>query len=568
LHGFDGRHFLGAIVITIIKFELKKKSASSQNNLDSSNNQMSEAPPQKKGLKFRLGLAFKPKAGVSNKLTKAPPPAYGSNSEASSSLRKLSQTVSRPSTIQTRDDIPETPEIPKGPINFYNKAKIAASSDAAQTGETWDNAEMLHSLLRRDSHDSLASIKARSKARNLIPDLKREPGEESIKSLPPALWDQIASYLNPVEAANLCFASKALCSLLGSGPWDRLKGEEMRRWRAEFLLPMERLMPDHLFCFPCGRFHIRRRKGEEIFKHSSTLNHSPLFICPFPKSQSRARITPGWTLPFSFVQLAFRCRNFGPEFGIPLENLNRRYKDRTSTWTHQIRFFFHKSHLLMRCISQTYAEGSLPLSLQRHLLYSREDYTPYFSVCAHWRDGELMKICKCALSHIPPPKATIGRQLAKGPKLDLSLRNPKAFVSLCEVCRPMRRCPECATEYLVELKLVEDRAEEDRMNKFKQALVVTRWSDLGDGMDPEIGWNDVRQREVGEKGGRKEGQGGGEWKAMVTEESREYDSFKALGRRGLSGTFESQSGVTLPGQRLLSLNPRNERLGEEGHGWY
>ena len=142
------------------------------------------------------------------------------------------------------------------------------------------------------------------------------------------------------------------------------------------------------------------------------------------------------------------------------------------------------------------------------------------------------------------------------------------FVSLCEVCRPMRRCPECATEYLVELKLVEDRAEEDRMNKFKQALVVTRWSDLGDGMDPEIGWNDVRQREVGEKGERKEGQGGGEWKAMVTEESREYDSFKALGRRGLSGTFESQSGVTLPGQRLLSLNPRNEKLGEEGHGWY
>lgn len=184
--------------------------------------------------------------------------------------------------------------------------------------------------------------------------------------------------------------------------------------------------------------------------------------------------------------------------------------------------------------------------MQRHLLYWREDYTPYFSVCAHWRDGELMNTCKCALSHIPPPKETIVKQLQKGPQLVSSLRNPNVFITLCEKCRPMRRCPECPTEYLIELKLVEDKTDTDRLQRFKQAIVVTRWSDLGDGSSPESP----------------------EWNACVTETGAGFDSFKALSRRGLSGIFESQSGVTIPGQRMLSLNPQNEKLGEDGHNWY
>ena len=75
-------------------------------------------------------------------------------------------------------------------------------------------------------------------------------------------------------------------------------------------------------------------------------------------------------------------------------------------------------------------------------------------------------------------------------------------------------------------------------------MVVTRWSDLGDGTTPLSG----------------------EWAACNGE--KEYNSFAAIGRRGLSGTFESQSGVSIPGQRMLSLNPNNEKLGEEGHNWY
>ena len=110
----------------------------------------------------------------------------------------------------------------------------------------------------------------------------------------------------------------------------------------------------------------------------------------------------------------------------------------------------------------------------------------------------------------------------------------------------MRRCPECPTEYLIELKLAEDKNDTDRLNRFKQAIVVTRWSDLGDGTSPDSP----------------------EWKACITEGDTGFDSFKSLTRRGLSGTFESQSGVTIPGQRMMSLNPQNEKKGEEGHNWY
>ena len=106
----------------------------------------------------------------------------------------------------------------------------------------------------------------------------------------------------------------------------------------------------------------------------------------------------------------------------------------------------------------------------------------------------------------------------------------------------MRRCPECPTEYLVELKFAEDK--NDPLNRFKQAIAVTRWSDLGDGLSP---YSD-------------------EWAAING--NVEFDSFKAIKKRTISGIFESQSGVAIPGQRLMSLNPKNEKFGEDGHNWY
>ena len=50
-----------------------------------------------------------------------------------------------------------------------------------------------------------------------------------------------------------------------------------------------------------------------------------------------------------------------------------------------------------------------------------------------------------------------------------------------------------------------------------------------------------------------------------------YDSFAVLGKRAISGIFESRNTTTgdvLPGQRMVNMNPQGDHLGERGHGWY
>ena len=95
--------------------------------------------------------------------------------------------------------------------------------------------------------------------------------------------------------------------------------------------------------------------------------------------------------------------------------------------------------------------------------------------------------------------------------------------------------------------MVEDERGVGR-ERFRHAVVVTRWSDLGDGRgDPWVA-------EWGACNGMEEGEG--------------YDSFGRVGKRAISGCFESQYGVAMPGQKMLSLNPRGTKRGEEGHGWY
>lgn len=64
-----------------------------------------------------------------------------------------------------------------------------------------------------------------------------------------------------------------------------------------------------------------------------------------------------------------------------------------------------------------------------------------------------------------------------------------------------------------------------------------------------------------------------EWMAVTGQGEQEgepaYDSFKQLGKRSISGIFESAFTYdTIPGQRIVSMNPEGSKLGEEGDDWY
>lgn len=492
---------------------------------------MSEAEliPKKASFTSRLALAFRPKQG-GKKLTKAPSTIFRQNEE----LR--SPALSNKSF----HDSPVEANIPKaGPVNFYNKKPTGTN---AQTGELWDEGEMLHSMLRRDSIESLKFNSGRPLQVKDGHDISRRPGEAMIASLPTSVWEVIKNHLNPTDAANLAISSKTLLKLIGGRPFGALNINGNHQFKIDFLLLMDRYLPNHLLCFPCAVYHLRIQNGQERFKANNVLN--PVINCPESKFQSKLRLIPKYSLPFTFVQLAFRAEQFGPRYGISIDALQRRYRStEDSDWFHQQRLIIHKGHLLLRVISKCYAPPGMPPAAQRNFLFSREDYTPYFSACSHWRDGELMNICKCALTHIPVPK--LNKSQASQLQRNTSSFSSHGIVSLCSNCRPMRRCPECPTEYLVDIKLEEDRTEVPAL-RFKQCMIVTRWSDLGDGTNPEKG----------------------EWAACNGVDGVEYDSFGQLGRRAISGVFESLVGSTGPVQRIMNLNPKGEKKGEDGDNWY
>ncbi|KAF4215698.1 hypothetical protein CNMCM6805_005618 [Aspergillus fumigatiaffinis] len=485
-----------------------------------------ESPGQKTGFRAFLTNALRPKKSRQ---------VLRKNTASTPNLR----AAARPSIAS--DEVPEVPSI--APLQAHRlKYREKHALVDTQLGETRDPTAMLHSIGILDTEDS----------DGFASDLQKEnrpPGEPMIASLSQDLWALVAEYLNPAERASLAFASKTLLLRLGRGPWMALNFPENREYRIDFLVPHDRYLPHHLLCMPCARYHRRTQEGHERLEPATVVN--PLFNCPNARNPllpaPRHRITHARMLHFTFVQLALRAHRFGPAYGIPVDSLSRRW--RRDGWSHHSRYHIHKGKLLMRVVSSTFADPDLAPSSMRLLLYSREDYWPYFSVCAHWRDGELMDVCKCALGHVPKPRATAGLQGLEHRAKDIyhgRTYNPNEFATLCAKCRPMRRCPDCPSEYMVEIKLSEDRSD-PRSLRFRHGIVVTRWCDLGDGSSPH---------------------GSREW-AACNGELAAYDSFEVLGKRSISGVFESAfTDDHIPGQRIVSMNPKGKKLGEAGNSWY
>jgi len=481
-----------------------------------------ESPGQKTGLKSFFSNALRSKKSRQT---------LRKGSRSTTDLR----LAARPSTA----DPPPMPEL--APLQLHRlKYQAAHANIDTQLGERQDYTTIIHTLGVLEADDNFRPAE--------LEDPNREPGEGDIAKLSPTLWAHIASYLNPTDAASLAVSSITLYRRLGRKYFTALEAPQNITYKMQFLIRMDSALPHHLMCFPCGRYHRRTQEGNERIRPSHVLN--PLFNCPEAtnplKPQARTRITHGRMLPFSFVQLAMRAHRFGPRYGIAVGEMGRRWT--RDDWRHTSRFHIHDGRLLMRVTSQTFAEPGLPPASQRMLLFSRDDYWPYFSACAHWRDGELMPICKCALGHIPEPRNTGGLQGLEHKvkdKMAGRIFDPNSLTTLCGFCRPMRRCPECPSEYLVEVKLCEDKSD-PRGNVFRQAIVVTRWTDLGDGTTPDCL----------------------EWGA-INGKHNEYDSFRHYSKRGIASIFEAAfTADTLPGQRILSMNPKMKKLGEQGNAWY
>lgn len=437
-----------------------------------------------------------------------------------------------------------SPQTNKDPNEEWERDRV--------TGERKDPTNMMHTL----AHDFDAP--GVGKAPIIETGEPAIPASQLISRFPEQIWKQIISCLTLPDEASLSLSCKSFQALCAPDILRQLNDPEKFRDRCELLYRLNYALPNHLLCYVCGLYHVRTQNGKETLRPTNRAN--ALFVCPYANSlkpeekMSRHRITFGRHISKPFVQLVMRNHHHGSIYGIPYDSLGRRYKDKPEigTWSHQTRWAVIDDHLYMRVVSSAFVTPNLPPAGKRHLLYAREDFVPYFSVCAHWRDGDLMPSCKCALDHVPVPLSGSGvNRLAK--EALVRLHGPKSqIVTGCDNCKPLRRCPDCPTEYLIEIRVTEDRDEQDPTKLFKHAIVVTRWSDLGDGSSP---WTP-------------------EWAAIqgdldnLPKEER-YDSFKTLGRRAISGVFESFfNPEQIPPARLISLNPNNEKLGEKGHNWY
>ncbi|EXJ80762.1 hypothetical protein A1O3_07046 [Capronia epimyces CBS 606.96] len=454
-------------------------------------------------------------------------------------LRKKSMVNLRATTSSSTQLRKQAPGLPQH--SSFPAISVADEWDRdAQTGERKDHTEMLHSLTYRGSAESLIE-----KTQLLFARIPAQSASGFLSRFPPAIWARVVDFLGPADAASLAFSCKPFRDVVGTEVWRYLNAQENRGLKIDFLGRLDQDLPDHLLCFPCAIYHLRTQKGQEILRPTNIAN--PLFHCPnasnLEKKVARTRLTVGRSLPFPFVQLILRAQKYSPAHGIPIDSMSRRYKDRDSDWWHQTRYAVANGHLLVRVISSAFAEPALPPAGLRKLLYSpNEKFTPYFSVCAHWMDGELMPSVKCALSHIPKPLEG-GGIAGVAAEIKYRMNKPSPLITLCSYCRPMRRCPECPSEYLIELRMQEDRSNPAKL--FKHAIVVTRWCDLGDGSSPQSP----------------------EWAACNGE--AKFDSVGALGKRAISGIFESQFTVDqVPGQHIVSMNPKGENLGEAGHKWY
>lgn len=475
------------------------------------------------GLKTRLSLTFRKKGVDSNKLQKRKPieERYDEQGHGGSAITP---------TTQCLDD-----NVAKSMI----RPQRAHSDDSATLVDGEGNGMVTYEDLARQAlqikNSSRQYTKPVKQHPPMFPELPTDSyvsddtsdGIRLINKLPAHMWCEIASLAGPAAAASLAFSSKAFRYKLGARPWDELNTPENKLQKIELLVHFDDIHQDHLLCFVCAMYHPRVEPGKERW----VVNHvtKPPVDCPNARHLPlpRMRLTHGRELPFAFVQLVMRAHRHSLDHGVAVNELARKWDCKDSEWQHRVRFMIHDGHLLMRSTSITFARKRMTPSELRLLLYSRNDYAPYFSVCEHWHNGDLMKLCKCALSHVPEEGKGVIEQLRERPRISMTKMKTNYFPKLCDECKPLRRCPECPTEYLLELRFVEDK--KDRITPFKHAIVVSRWSDLGDGTSPSSP----------------------EWAACIGQ--AKYDSFGRVTNSTLCSTFETAMSNGAPGQRALSL---------------
>ena len=383
--------------------------------------------------------------------------------------------------------------------------------------------------------------------------------DRALLRVPTELWLLIVDSLDPCSAASLACVNRQTSRLLGAEVWKALNEPSNRSHKVRFLQFSEHAFPKHVLCHACGIYHPRRNFGKDHRLLQSTTittsaKNSVAQNCARSELIPSVRLTFDVALPFTLAHLVTQRQRHGnsSEWGIPLSVLSKSWSPAISDWTttaewfHRAKFVIDKrGHLLMKVSSTFWTAADLTDCERRLALSCRKDYTANYSTCPHEALGSrLFRICECALGHIPSTKSSLSG--SKGPKGTPFTPPQRMGAGGCATCLPLFRCLVCPTEYKIGVQLKEFRIGRGAL-AFRHAIVVTRWSDLGDAWAPYS----PEWRACGSLGG-----------SAVTDES-DWEFFKVKGEslkeKTVRNRFEYAAGGRLSEVDAVPLRRWNSR---------
>lgn len=263
-----------------------------------------------------------------------------------------------------------------------------------------------------------------------------------IAVLPYELWQLIASFLPLSSKASLCFASRQFAHVLGTQCWRML--HENNEERRTFLKFLDYQLPMHILCFDCNIFHKKA-----AFKR-----------CNEPRNYNGGLITLRLghgvaSLRFSEVQLAMRAERFGSEYGEPFPSLEvivtRRNITPATGYTYNFETAAVEGRLLFR-LETTKRTSFADVAEVPDLRWS-------LGVCDHYCNeiAQLWRSASFSASTCSNNDGVLHDERHR------------------HRCMVLHRCGTCTSEYTLRIKSA---------NPSGFVLQLTRWSDVGDGIDP------------------------------------------------------------------------------------
>lgn len=283
-------------------------------------------------------------------------------------------------------------------------------------------------------------------SRNVHPSAT-PPGNETAKpssallDLPVEMMQYIASFLPTGSAAALALCNHSSSRTLGTQYWEKLRKVQPRE-REEFLLMLERDLPDFLFCHRCAKLHLPddRRTGAIPRKEER-----PCFQADFWTGTYRY-FHHGFR--FEHVQMIMKRHRLGLDISAHLHRLSI-----TETG-------YRQKHNYQFSMEARVISGELLVRAQHWMLIPaghniempRIDFA---YLCPHLespvKEDYLWKLLRCTMDHLNSKEDS------------------------CPTCTGLKQCRFCLTEFQIDVKDFGTQG---------TAIVITRWLDLGIGETP------------------------------------------------------------------------------------